>query len=61
MRRTRPILTLRTHDDNPPRAARWVGKMLYWLAVTAVSLAVVSLVLQLIHSLDGATVALVPV
>ena len=40
---------------------RWIGRALYWLAVTAVSIALVALLLQLIHSLDGSTVGLAAV
>jgi hypothetical protein len=40
------------------QGGRWIRRALYWLAVTAVSIAVVVLLLQLIHSLDEATVGL---
>jgi hypothetical protein len=36
-------------------------RALYWLAVTAVSLALVALLLSVIHSFDGSTVGIVAI
>ena len=36
-------------------------RAIYWLAVTAGSLALVGLLLQLMHSFDGATVGIVTI
>ena len=38
---------------------RWIGRAFYWLAVTAVSLVLVWLLLQVIHSYDGSTVGII--
>jgi hypothetical protein len=40
---------------------RWIGRALYWLAVTAVSLVLVWLLLQVIHSYDGSTVGIITI
>ena len=44
-----------TGDVRERSGRRWAHRAIYWLAVLAVSIVVVALLLQVIHSLDGAT------
>ena len=42
-------------DAIRPSRRLWARRAIYWLAVLAVSIVVVALLLQVIHSLDGST------
>ena len=52
---------MRLRDDGRSGGGRWLRRAIYWLAVTAVSLALVGMLLQLMHSFDGATVGIVTI
>lgn len=49
---------MRTADNT---RGRWAGRVLYWLAVSVVSVALVALVLGVIHAFDGSTVGIVAI
>ena len=61
MYRGRSSGSMRVRDDGRSSEGRWLRRAIYWLAVTAVSFALVGLLLQLMHSFDGATVGIVTI